>query len=198
MAAASTIFSAGEIMHNVRRAPPPGSAPSEATPTPRPDAALKLLSPPAAPPAAPAEDPAAYLACPELSALVELMGDAEAADGVALLLIEATLKDIAELDACLDSCDLDRAALCLHRIVGGYHVLGPSPLMEEGRALLNEMRTLRKAATLARLSRFRGRLLALTWRLEAAMKGGGARTADARDQVSATAPNPNARLNSER
>lgn len=183
-------------MHNVRRAPPPGSAPSEATPSPRPDAALKLLSPSAAP-SAPG-DPAAYLACPELSALVELLGDAEAADGVALLLIEATLKDIAELDACLEACDLDRAALRLHRIVGGYHVLGPSPLMEEGRALLAEMRTERKAATLARLSRFRGRLLALTWRLEAAMRDGGARTAGAGGQTSAAAPNPNARLNSER
>lgn len=156
-------------MHKVRRAPTPGSAQSEATSLPRPDATLKLLPPPQ-PPATVADDRTAYLACPELSALVELLGDADAADGVALMLIEATLKDIGELDLFLESCDLDKAALCLHRIVGGYHVLGPSPLMEEGRALLAEMRTERKGATLARLSRYRGRLLALTWRLEGAMK----------------------------
>lgn len=182
-------------MHNVRRTPAPGS-PSQATSS-RPDTTLKLLSPLDAP-RVPAADPALYLACPELSALVDLMGDADAADGVALLLIEATLKDIGELDTCLASCDLDRAALCLHRIVGGHHVLGPSPLMEEGRALLAEMRTVRKAATLARLSRFRGRLLALTWRLEAAMKDGGARGADGRAQVSDEAPSPSARRSSER
>jgi len=157
-------------MHKVRRAPPPGSAQSEATPLPRPDATLKLLPAPAA--TATPSDRTACLACPELSALIDLLGDAAAADGVALMLIEATLKDIAELDACLDSCDLDRAALCLHRIVGGHHVLGPSPLMDEGRALLAEMRTARKGATLARLARFRGRLLALTWRLEEAMEAG--------------------------
>jgi len=131
---------------------------------------LRLLPPPDAPRAA---ERSAYLACPELKALTELLGDADAADGVALLLVEATLKDIDELDRYLDACDLDRAAQCLHRIVGGHHVLGPSSLTDEGRALLAELRTCRTAATLARLSRFRGKLLALTWRLEAAMSNCG-------------------------
>ncbi len=157
-------------MYKLRSAPSSGFAQSEATPFPRPDPALKLLPAPIAPTAS--ADRTACLACPELSALVDLLGDADAADGVALVLIEATLKDIGELDACLDACDLDRAAQHLHRIVGGYHVLGPSPLMDEGRDLLAEMRTDRKGATLARLSRFRGRLLALTWRLEEAMETG--------------------------
>lgn len=157
-------------MHELRRAPSAGSASSEAETPSRTDATLKLLPAPVATTAP--SDPAACLACPELSALVDLLGDADAADGVALVLIEATLKDIGELDACLDACDLDRAAQHLHRIVGGYHVLGPSPLMDEGRALLAEMRTDRKGATLARLARFRGRLLALTWRLEEAMEAG--------------------------
>ncbi len=157
-------------MHELRRAPSSGSAQSEVAPLPRSDAELKLLPAPTVTTAA--TNPTACLACPELSALVDLLGDAEAADGVALVLIEATLKDIGELDACLNACDLDRAQQHLHRIVGGYHVLGPSPLMDEGRALLAEMRTDRKGATLARLSRFRGRLLALTWRLEEAMEAG--------------------------
>lgn len=156
-------------MYNVRRALAPGHTPADDVRDARPDASLRLLPPPEERPAA---DRAAYLACPELKALTDLLGDAEAADGVALLLVQATLKDIDELDRFLADCDLDRATQCLHRIVGGHHVLGPSPLMDEGCALLAELRTCRTAAMLARLSRFRGKLLALTWRLEAAMSDG--------------------------
>ena len=114
-------------------------------------------------------DNRAHDACPELSALIDLLGTAEAAHDVVVLLIEVTTEDIADLDCSIKSCDFDRAALRLHRIVGGYQILGPSSLVEDGRALLVELRTLRSGATLSRLCRFRDHLISMMQRLENAV-----------------------------
>lgn len=107
--------------------------------------------------------------CPELGVLTELLGSAEAAQDVAALLVEVTLDDIADLDRSIKSCDYDRAALRMHRIVGGYQILGPSLLVDEGRSLLAELRTTRSSSTLARLASFRDRLLSLMERIETAV-----------------------------
>lgn len=111
-------------------------------------------------------DRGGYEAYPELNVLVDLLGSAETAHDVATLLVEVTAEDIAELDRSIKSCDFDRAALRLHRIVGGYQILGPSQVVDEGRELLLELRTVRSGHTLARLLRFRDRLFALMQRLE--------------------------------
>lgn len=108
-------------------------------------------------------------ACPELSVLTDLLGTAEAAHEVATLLVEVTREDIADLDRSLASHDLDRAALRMHRIVGGYQILGPSLLVDEGRTLLAELRTARSGATLARLSQFRDRLVSMMERIDTAV-----------------------------
>ncbi len=108
-------------------------------------------------------------ACPELGVLIDLLGTPEAAHDVAALLIEVTAEDIAELDRSIRSCDFDRAALRLHRIVGGYQILGPSLLVDEGRALLAELRTQQGGATLSRLCRFRDQLISMLERLEMAV-----------------------------
>lgn len=107
--------------------------------------------------------------CPELSVLTDLLGSPDAAHDVAALLVEVTLDDIADLDRSIESCDYDRAALRMHRIVGGYQILGPSLLVDEGRSLLAELRTTRSGSTLARLANFRDRLLSLMKRIEAAV-----------------------------
>lgn len=107
--------------------------------------------------------------CPELVVLTDLLGSAEAAHDVAALLVEVTLDDIADLDRSIKACDYERAALRMHRIVGGYQILGPSLLVDEGRSLLAELRTTRSGSTLARLAHFRDRLLSLMKRIEAAV-----------------------------
>lgn len=107
--------------------------------------------------------------CPELGVLTDLLGSPDAAHDVAALLVEVTLDDIADLDRSIRSCDYDRAALRMHRIVGGYQILGPSLLVDEGRSLLAELRTTRSGSTLARLAHFRDRLLSLMKRIEAAV-----------------------------
>jgi HPt (histidine-containing phosphotransfer) domain-containing protein len=107
--------------------------------------------------------------CPELEALTDLLGSAEAAGEVVTLLIEVTHADIGGLDQSIASADLDQATLHLHRIVGGYHILGPSLLSDEGSKLLAELRTQRNDGTLERISRYRDRVLALTARLEQAL-----------------------------
>ena len=99
----------------------------------------------------------------------DLLGSPDAAHDVAALLVEVTLDDIADLDRSIESCDYDRAALRMHRIVGGYQILGPSLLVDEGRSLLAELRTTRSGSTLARLANFRDRLLSLMKRIEAAV-----------------------------
>lgn len=116
--------------------------------------------------AGPADSAGGSDACPELNVLVDLLGTPEAAHDVAALLIEVTVEDIAELDRSIKSYDFDRAALRLHRIVGGYQILGPSQVVDEGRELLLELRTQRSGHTLARLLRFRDRLFTLMQRLE--------------------------------
>lgn len=117
----------------------------------------------------PSHDSHIYDACPELGVLIDLLGTAEAAHEVAALLVEVTVEDIADLDGSIASCDFDRAALRLHRIVGGYQILGSSLLVDEGRALLAELRTARSGATLARLCRFRERLSSMMGRIEKAV-----------------------------
>jgi hypothetical protein len=107
--------------------------------------------------------------CPELGVLTDLLGSPDAAHDVAALLVEVTLDDIADLDRSIRSCDYDRAALRMHRIVGGYQILGPSLLVDEGRSLLAELRTTRSSSTLARLAHFRDRLLSLMKRIETAI-----------------------------
>jgi hypothetical protein len=107
--------------------------------------------------------------CPELGVLTDLLGSPDAAHDVAALLVEVTLDDIADLDRSIKSCDYDRAALRMHRIVGGYQILGPSLLVDEGRSLLAELRTTRSSSTLARLAHFRDRLLSLMKRIETAV-----------------------------
>lgn len=107
--------------------------------------------------------------CPELGVLTDLLGSPEAAQDVAALLVEVTLEDIADLDRSIKSCDYDGATLRMHRIVGGYQILGPSLLVDEGRALLAELRTTRSGSTLVRLSQFRDRLVSLMQRIQAAV-----------------------------
>lgn len=107
--------------------------------------------------------------CPELGVLTDLLGSPDAAHDVAALLVEVTLEDIADLDRSIRSCDYDGATLRMHRIVGGYQILGPSLLVDEGRSLLAELRTTRSASTLARLALFRDRLLSLMERIETAV-----------------------------
>lgn len=145
------------------------------------EALRHALDPPNAPTLAPSEPVVASVAevrqdnshapdaCPELGVLIDLLGTAEAAHDVAVLLIEVTTEDIAELDRSIRSCDFDRAALRLHRIVGGYQILGPSLLVDEGRALLAELRTQQGGATLSRLCRFRDLLMSMLERLEMAV-----------------------------
>lgn len=103
--------------------------------------------------------------CPELAVLVDMLGAAEAGKVVSLL-VEVTRADIAVLDESIRSCDFDQATQQLHRIVGGYHLLGPSALADEGRALLAEFRSGRNDTTLPRLQHYRDRVLALAARLE--------------------------------
>ncbi|MCL1633115.1 hypothetical protein M2650_00420 [Luteimonas sp. SX5] len=103
--------------------------------------------------------------CPELAALVDMLGPAEVHKVVALL-VEVTRADIAALDRAIRAYDYDQATQQLHRIVGSYHLLGPSALADEGRELLAELRTERSPSTLPRLWLYRDRVMALATRLE--------------------------------
>lgn len=103
--------------------------------------------------------------CPELAVLVDMLGAAEVGKVVSLL-IEVTRADITALDEAILSGDFDQATQQLHRIVGGYHLLGPSALADEGHALLAEFRSGRNSTTLPRLWHYRDRVLALAARLE--------------------------------
>ncbi len=108
---------------------------------------------------------AAFDDCPELAVLVDMLGAAEV-DKVVALLVEVTRADIAVFDEALRAYDFDQVTQQLHRIVGSYHLLGPSALADEGRALLAELRTERNASTLPRLWHYRDRIMALAARLE--------------------------------